>query len=125
MSDSGKIRALTSWHIMDMVWNGTYLIGMLILMLVINWKLALYVLILVPIAIVIITFFQKKLIGINRKIREINSTITVISENNWSKTLAVRDKMEDDFEKDTMKMKRTAVHSMHYSALFTSLVTRC
>ncbi|MBP7059978.1 MAG: ABC transporter ATP-binding protein [Lachnospiraceae bacterium] len=128
MSDSGKIGALTSWHIMDMVWNGTYLIGMLILMLVINWKLALYVLILVPIAIVIITFFQKKLIGINRKIREINSTITSdfnegITGAKSIKTLAVEDKMEDDFEKDTMKMKRTAVHSMHYSALFTSLVT--
>lgn len=128
MSDSGKIGALTSWHIMDMVWNGTYLIGMLILMLVINWKLALYVLILVPIAIVIITFFQKKLIGINRKIREINSTITSdfnegITGAKSIKTLAVEEKMEDDFEKDTMKMKRTAVHSMHYSALFTSLVT--
>ncbi len=128
MSDSGKIGALTSWHIMDMVWNGTYLIGMLILMLVINWKLALYVLILVPIAIVIITFFQKKLIGINRKIREINSMITSdfnegITGAKSIKTLAVEEKMEDDFEKDTMKMKRTAVHSMHYSALFTSLVT--
>ena len=128
MSDSGKIGALTSWHIMDIMWNGMYLIGMLILMLIINWKLALYVLILVPIAILIITFFQKKLIVLNRKIREINSTITSdfnegITGAKSVKTLAIEEKMEDDFEKDTMNMKRTAVHSMHYSALFTSLVT--
>ena len=128
MSDSGKIGALTSWHIMDIMWNGMYLIGMLILMLVINWKLALYVLILVPIAILIITFFQKKLIVLNRKIREINSTITSdfnegITGAKSVKTLAIEERMEADFEKDTMNMKKTAVHSMHYSALFTSLVT--
>ncbi|MEE3495640.1 MAG: ABC transporter ATP-binding protein, partial [Butyrivibrio sp.] len=39
------------------------------------------------------------------------------------KSLVVEKKITDDFEKDTEKMRRESVHSTHYSALFSALIT--
>ena len=72
MSDTGKIGEMTAWRLMDLVWNGSYLIFMMILMLAINRRLFLWLLILVPIDFFLIWLFQKKLIVLNRKIRELN-----------------------------------------------------
>ncbi|MDY6334847.1 MAG: ABC transporter ATP-binding protein, partial [Lachnospiraceae bacterium] len=128
MSDSGKIGELCAWRMMDLVWNGSYLVSILVMMLLLNAKLALYILLLVPIAVVIITYFQKHLVVLNRRIREINSTITGnfnegITGARQIKTLGIENRINTDFDKDTEDMRSTSVHATHYSALFTSLVT--
>ena len=128
MSDSGKIGELIAWRMMDLVWNGAYIICVLIMMLAINVRLSVYVLILVPIAVLLISFFQKRLVVLNRKIRELNSTITGdfnegITGAKQIKTLVAEGRMQSDFEKDTEHYRKTAVHATHYSAMFTSLVT--
>ena len=128
MSDSGKIGELVAWHMMDFVWNFSYIIGVLVMMLAINTRLSLFILMLLPPAVLLISFFQKKMVVLNRKIREINSTITGdfnegITGAKQIKTLVVEDRMQTDFEKDTEEYRRTAVHATHYSAMFRSLVT--
>ena len=128
MSDSGKIGELVAWHMMDFVWNFSYIIGVLVMMLAINTRLSLFILMLLPPAVLLISFFQKKMVVLNRKIREINSTITGdfnegITGAKQIKTLVVEDRMQADFEKDTEEYRRTAVHATHYSAMFRSLVT--
>ncbi len=128
MSDTGKIGMLVSWRMMNIVWCGAYVICVIIMMLSLNFKLALYVLALVPIAVVLVMYFQKKLIVLNRAIREINSTITGnfnegITGAKAIKTLVVEDKIQSDFEEDTAKMRRTSIFATHYSAFFTSAVT--
>jgi ATP-binding cassette subfamily B protein len=100
----------------------------LAVMLRINAKLALYVLILVPIAVVLISWFQKRLVALNRVIREVNSKITGnfnegITGARSIKTLVIEDTINDDFKKDTSEMKRTSVHATHYSAMFSAAVT--
>ena len=128
MSDTGRIGELVAWRMMDIVWNGSYIISVLAVMLSINARLAMYVLILVPIAVAIISYFQKHLVTLNRRIREINSTITGnfnegITGARTIKTLVVEDTINRDFEVDTEDMRKTSVHAMHYSALFTAAVT--
>lgn len=128
MSDTSKIGELVAWRMMDIVWNGSYLIFILINMLLINAHLALYILALVPIAFVVVALFQKKLVGFNRKIREINSKITGnfnegITGAKSIKTLVVEDKINEDFQKDTTEMQNISVRSTRYSAAFSSLVT--
>nr|WP_297771236.1 ABC transporter ATP-binding protein [uncultured Butyrivibrio sp.] len=128
MSDTGKIGVMVSWRMMDIVWQGAYIIFVLVMMLVLNVKLALYVMILVPIAVVLVMYFQAKLVVLNRKIREINSTITSnfnegITGARAIKTLVVEDKIQRDFEEDTTKMRSTSIHATHYSAFFTSAIT--
>lgn len=128
MSDTGKIGVMVAWRMMDIIWNGSYILCVLIMMLVLNYKLALLVMILVPVAVVLVMYFQGKLIVLNRKIREINSTITSnfnegITGAKAIKTLVVEDKIQDDFQRDTEKMRATSVHATHYSAFFTSAIT--
>ena len=128
MSDTGKIGVMVSWRMMDVIWNGSYIVFVLLMMLILNVKLALFVIVLVPVAAVLTTYFQKKLVVLNRKIREINSKITSnfnegITGAKAIKTLVVEDKIQGDFEKDTTKMYKTSVHATHYSAFFTSAIT--
>ncbi len=128
ISDSGKIGELAAWRMMDMVWNGSYILAVFAIMTAVNARLALYILLLVPVAVLIISVFQKKLTVLNRRIREINSTITGnfnegITGARSIKTLVVEDRIRRDFEKDTDKMRQTSVKAAHHSALFTSLVT--
>ncbi len=128
MSDSGKIGEMIAWRFMDIVWQLSYIIFVLIMMLTINLKLALIIFMLIPIVVILVAVFQKKLLVINRKIREINSKITGnfnegITGASSIKTLVVEDKIQEDFEKDTGKMRGTAVRSVRYSAFFTAIVT--
>ncbi|MBQ9589337.1 MAG: ABC transporter ATP-binding protein [Butyrivibrio sp.] len=128
MSDTGKIGVMVSWRMMDIIWNGSYIVCVLIMMLALNVRLALYVIVLVPIAAVLVMYFQTKLVVLNRKIREINSTITGnfnegITGAKAIKTLVVEEKIQNDFEKDTENMRRVSVHATHYSAFFTSAIT--
>ncbi len=128
MSDTGKIGVMVAWRLMDIVWNGSYVLCVVIMMFALNWKLALMVSVLVPVVALLIMFFQKKLVVVNRSIRELNSTITGdlnegIIGAKTIKALAVEDRIMDDFRHDTDKMRRTSVRASRYSALFTSSVT--
>lgn len=128
MSDTGRIGQLVSWDMMDMVWQGSYLLFVLINMALINIHLAMYIMLIIPFAVILIIFFQKKLVALNRKIREINSKITSnfnegIAGAKSIKTLVVENKINHDFDVDSDDMEKTSVLAGRYSALFSSLVT--
>ncbi|MEE3419546.1 MAG: ABC transporter ATP-binding protein [Lachnospiraceae bacterium] len=128
MSDTSKIGEMMSWQLMELVWNGSYLIFMLLMMLSINRTLFVYLLALVPIDFFFIWLFQRKLVRVNRSIREINSRITGnfnegITGARSIKTLVVEDRMEQDFRRDSEDMRRASVHAGHLSAMFISLMT--
>ncbi len=128
ISDTGLIGEAVSWRMMNLVWNGSYVIGVLIVMLLIDIRLAAYVMILVPIAVLLMIYFQKKLLFFNRKIREINSRITGsynegITGARTIKVLSVEEKMIGDFGKEARNMKHTSIREAHFSALFISTVT--
>ena len=127
MSDTGMIGELFSWRIMELSWNGAYVLMVVVIMLFINPKLTGLILLLVPIAVVLMSYFQKKILAYNRRIRETNSKITGnynegITGARQIKVLSVEDKMTGDFQADTKKMRRLSVREAHYSALFISTV---
>ena len=127
MSDTGKIGLMMAWRLMDIVWHGSYIIFVIVMMFILNWKLALWVAMLVPVVVVFLSVFQKKLVMINRKIREINSTITSdfnegIAGAKAIKTLAVEERIYTDFKKDTEEMRRKSITAARYSSFFTASV---
>lgn len=128
MSDTGKIGEMAAWRLMDLVWNGSYLIFMLIMMAGINLRLFYWLLALVPADFLITWIFQEKLVILNRKIREINSRITGnfnegITGARSIKTLVVEDRMDEDFRKDSEDMKKVSIRAGRYSAALIALVT--
>lgn len=128
MSDTNRIGSLVSWSLMDGVWNVTYLLGAIVVMLAVNVQLALVVLVVVPLTALASAYFQKRLVGLNRKIREINSRITGnfnegITGAKTTKTLVVEEKMERDFNRTSGEMTKTSIRAAHFRALFTSMIS--
>ena len=128
ISDVGKIGELVAWRMMDLVWHGSYIVCVFCVMLTVNARLTVYLLALLPVAVLFIVFFQKRLVQLNRRIREINSAITGnfnegIAGARTIKTMGIEQRMQKDFELDTEKMKRISVKTTHNAALFNSLIT--
>ena len=128
ISDSSRIGSLFSWTLIDGVWQMAYLVGAIIVMLVINAKLALMVLTIMPIIVLLFSVFQSRLVRVNREVREINSKITGnfnegITGAKTIKTLVVEDKMVKEFESDTKTMKKTSVNASRFRGLLFSSVS--
>ena len=123
MSDTSRIGSLVSWTLVDCVWRLSYLIGAIVVMVVLNPKLAALVLSILPLLIVLFSVFQKKLIHVNRDIREVNSRITSnfnegITGAKTVKSLAIEEKMETRFTDETENMRTKTVRASRLRGLF-------
>ena len=123
MSDTSRIGGLVSWSLMDCVWHTSYLLGSLAVMLAINARLALMVMVILPLIVVLYSLFQKKLILANRHIRELNSRITgdfneAITGAKTIKTLTIEDRMAKDFVADTAEYRSTSVRAARLRGAF-------
>ncbi len=58
MSDTDKIATAFTWRIMDLVWYGSYILFVFVVMFLIDVKLALALFLLVPVALILISLFQ-------------------------------------------------------------------
>ncbi|MBQ6645789.1 MAG: ABC transporter ATP-binding protein [Clostridia bacterium] len=128
LSDTSRIGSLASWTVMDGVWHTSYLVFAAVVMLAINWKLALMVMAIIPLVVVLFSVFQKKLIRANREIREINSNITSnfnegITGAKTVKTLAIEDSMEKRFVEETGRMRRRSVEASRIRGLFAATMS--
>jgi len=123
MSDTSRIGGLVSWTLVDCVWRISYLVGAIAVMIVLNPGLAAMVLSILPLLVVLFTIFQKKLIKVNREVREINSKITSnfnegITGAKTIKSLAIEDKMEQRFTDETQNMRKKTMQSSRLRGLF-------
>ncbi len=123
MSDSGKIGSMVAWDIMSVVWMGGYAVIVLVIMCIINLKLALLIMAIMPIAILLSFIFGKRIVSLNRIVRELNSKITSdinegITGAKAIKTLVIEDKLKDEFQTDTEKMRKQSIHTVRFNALF-------
>ncbi len=123
MSDTSRIGGLVSWTLVDCIWRVSYLVGAIAMMLVMNTKLALMVLSILPLFVVLYAVFQKKLIRVNREVREVNSRITGnfnegITGAKTIKSLAIEDKMEHRFTEETENMRAKTVQASRLRGMF-------
>ena len=123
MSDTSRIGTLVSWILIDCVWHLTYLVGAIVVMLILNVKLALMVLAILPLLVILFSIFQKKLIHVNREVREVNSKITGnfnegITGAKTIKSLAVEEKMEQRFQEDTTTIRKKSIQASRLRGLF-------
>ena len=123
MSDTGRIGSLVSWTLMDCVWHTSYLIGAVTVMLIINARLALLVILILPLIVILFSLFQSKLILANRQIRELNSKITGdfnegITGAKTIKTLVIEEKMRQDFLKDTAEIRDRSIRAARLRGAF-------
>ncbi len=126
-SDCERLGETIAWGIVDMVWGTALMIGITVVMLILNWKLALITLSVVPVLVVVSLKFQKVILGAYRKVRKTNSKITGafnegINGAKTTKTL-VREKANlREFQELTGSMYGASVRAAVLSAIYFPLV---
>jgi ATP-binding cassette, subfamily B, bacterial len=75
-SDSERIAQLVTWGMLDVTWGVLNIGTAFVFMMIINWRLALIVLALVPVLFVVAVQFKRRIIVQFRLVRMINSKIT-------------------------------------------------
>ncbi|MBQ7990416.1 MAG: ABC transporter ATP-binding protein [Oscillospiraceae bacterium] len=128
MSDTSKIGETVAWRLMDIVWSGAYLVSILINMIIISPKLFVGIFVLMLLALLGSLVFQRKLIKVNRRIREQNSILTghlneMITGIRSVKSFVIEDRMEGRFTEETDKMRRLSVRSGHLSSMFSAMIS--
>ncbi len=127
MSDTNKIGSVFAWSLVDIFWSSAYVLGSMVVMLSINWRLALLVIVVVPIIALLTLYFQKRILKINRQARRINAEITRhynegISGAKTSKTLVIEDKNTAAFQEVTTRMRDTTVRAVLLNAVYVPII---
>ena len=128
MSDTGRIGETLSWGCVDGVWSSIYIVGSFIVMFTLDWKLSLIILAVVPVVTLIASYFQRKLVFANRKVRETNSQITGkynegITGAKTTKSLVIEDKMYGDFSATTHSMNKISTKAARFRGMFVATTT--
>lgn len=127
MSDTSKIGELFSWTLFDAFWRVLNLLGFTAVMLYMNARLALLVLSVLPLLVILFSIFQKKLVGVNREIRESNSKITGkfnegIVGAKTIKSLAIEPEMEKRFSAETETMYKKSLRAARLHGLLSGFM---
>ena len=123
MSDTLRIAGMTAWGLVDMFWAFVYVVSVFGIMLLLNWKLALIIMMIVPFIALLTVYFQNKILHWNRKVRKINSQITNaynegITGVRTSKSMVVEEDNKNNFFQITKNMHQAAIHSARLNAVY-------
>lgn len=127
MNDTGKIAGMIAWNFVDLLWAVTYVLGVFAVMLVLNWKLALVIMLIVPAIAILTWYFQNRILKWNRQVRRINSRITNaynegITGAKTSKSLVVEEKNYREFSEITQEMRMASIQASRLSGLYVPMV---
>ncbi len=123
MSDTLRIASLVAWGLVDMFWALLYVLSVFTIMFLLNVRLALVILLIVPCIAVLTVYFQNKILHWNRKVRKINSQITSaynegITGVRTSKSMGIEKENENAFFQHTLEMQRAAGRSAKLNAVY-------
>ena len=126
-NDTQRLGDTIGWGLLDLMWSFGYIVFGIIMMLMMNVKLTLATIVIVPLIGVIAMYFQKRILASYREVRKTNSKITGafnegITGAKTTKTL-VREKANDrEFDELTSTMRASSIRAAVLSALFMPIV---
>lgn len=127
-TDINRLAEILAWSLEDMVWGVFKMIFITVVMLATDWKLALLVLMVVPVLAWIAAWFQKRILRNYRDVRRTNSLITSafnegITGAKTTKTLVLEDQNYGEFAELSGRMKEKSVRAATLSAALMPIVT--
>jgi len=127
-SDCEKLSSLMPWFLLDLVWGVSVIFGITIAMLVLDWRLALVVLTIVPPLALLSAFFQRRLLRSSRMIRKTYAVLTAsFSESlmgvRTTKTLAREEGNLEEFQENSEDMYRYSMTNALQSAVYLPIVS--
>lgn len=126
-SDTARLAEVLAWSMVDVVWGVFVMIGISIVMLIINWKMALCVLIVVPVLWFVSLYFQRRILAAQRKSRQANSKITAsfaegINGAVTTKTLGIEQENFQEFQGKAADLKLYSMRAIRTNAIFQPIV---
>ena len=127
-SDTSRLGETVAWGLVDLFWSAAYILIAAVAMLLLNVRLALLVLSVMPVIAVVAVWFQKRILAGYREVRKTNSQITGafnegIMGARTSKTLVREEANCREFSVLTGRMKAASIRAAVLSALFLPIVT--
>jgi len=127
MSDVQRLGDTLAWGMVDMVWGFVMMVAISVYMFVLNWKLALLVLAVIPALAAISMYFQQKILTAHRKVRKTNSKITGafnegITGAKTTKILCTGERNLNEFRLLTEDMYKSSVSAAIFSSVYMPIV---
>lgn len=126
-SDTQRLGETIGWSLLDLAWGAVMIVASSVTMFLLNWKMTLIVLLVVPPLALVSWVFQQRILRAYRTVRKTNSKITGafnegIMGAKTTKTLVLEDKNAAEFTELTHDMKRSSVRAASLSAAFLPIV---
>jgi ATP-binding cassette subfamily B protein len=128
VSDTNRLSEVLAWSLVDIAWGLTTIIVVMITMFIMDVRLALLAVVLIPVLMVVSFFFQKRLLAAHRRIRRVNSRLTGafnegIMGARTSKTLRREAENNREFGEMADGLYRESVKASVFAALFMPIVS--
>lgn len=122
-SDSDRVAELVTWGLLDSSWAVLNIASASVFMLRINWRLALFVLAIIPLLAWIAVQFRRKILDEYRRVRRLNSRLTGTYNENITgvrvvKALGREEANAAEFAELAGEMYRSSYRAAWLSALF-------
>ena len=126
-SDTSRVGEIVSWGLVDIIYAIFKLLFIFLVMLGIEPKLALILLIIIPVVTIVVAIFNNLIVKLSRKQRKINSEITAhlnegISGAKTSKTLVLEEKKLKEFDNVVSNYKKVSVHISYAQSAFYQII---
>lgn len=126
-SDIQRLSETISWGLVDLSWGFAMMTGVSLAMLVLNYKLALIVLTVIPFVAYASLYFQKKILRAQRDVRSLNSQVTAafnedIQGAKTTKTLVREELNLEEFSQITSNMKEASIRATVLSSLYLPII---
>ena len=126
-SDAQRLGDTISWGLVDIVWGACMMVAIAVFMFVMNARLALLVLAVMPPLVWVSLYFQRRILAVNRDVRKTNSRISGaynegITGAKTTKTLVQEEANLQEFRKLTGRMRNRSVRMAVYSGLYLPIV---
>jgi ATP-binding cassette subfamily B protein len=126
-SDCDRLARIIAWGSLDLVWGTCFVIMIAVSLLLMNWRLALIVLAVLPPLAVVSKFFQRMMLLSHREIRKFNSQITAayhesIQGVRTTKTLVREADNLGEFQQRSAQMFAASVKNARQSAVYFPVV---
>jgi ATP-binding cassette, subfamily B, bacterial len=126
-SDCERLSNILAWGFLDLVWGSTMMLGIALAMLIMNAKLAIAVLAIIPVLAWVSARFQRRILKSARRVRATNSRITAsfneaIMGVLTSKAFVREEPNQQEFRQLTDTMYSASVRNMTQAAIYVPIV---
>jgi ATP-binding cassette subfamily B protein len=126
-SDIRRLADVLAWGMVDFTWGIAMMLTIMVVILYLNWKLALITLSVVPLLAAMSFYFQQRILKAHRQVRKLNSRITAgfnegIMGAKTTKTLVREADNLEEFQTETRDMYHSSVQVAVFASLYLPVV---